>query len=231
MRRFSETMAWPEEKGFAIHAAVNERIGFLRRTYGALLMQLCLTGATTSVVIKTGLITPSTWPIVLIAGLVGVIFVVPRLIVPSASKATQWAGAGLVIGFFGFSLAPLVMIAPPGVLLQAFILTTCAFTGLTMYVLTTRKDFSAWGGALWMGFFAVLGIGIISMFFGGLGSGMMPIYAGAVVLLFGGFILYDTSNILHRFPVNAHMAASVTLLIDFVILFKYIAILLMSARD
>ncbi|MFQ5843917.1 MAG: Bax inhibitor-1 family protein [Planctomycetota bacterium] len=228
MRRFSETMAWPQQGGFAIDAAVNERLGFLRRTYGALLVQLCLTGAATSVVVKANLVTPSTWPIVLIGGLIGILFVVPRLIQPSASKATQWMGAGLVIGFFGFSLAPLVLVAPPGVLLQAFILTAAAFTGLTLYVVTTRKDFSAWGGALWMIFLVLFGIGVLAMF-GGFALGNW--YSIAIVLLFSGFILYDTSNILHRFPVNAHMAASVTLLIDFVILFKYIAILLMSARD
>ena len=54
MRRFADSMQWTEEGGgFAIHAALNERLGFLRRTYAHLLIEICLVGAVSSFVLKT----------------------------------------------------------------------------------------------------------------------------------------------------------------------------------
>ena len=44
-------------------------------------------------------------------------------------------------------------------------------------------------------------------------------------------MLYDTSNVLHHYPVNAHVVAAVMLMIDVVVLFKHIAILLINSRE
>ena len=48
------------------------------------------------------------------------------------------------------------------------------------------------------------------------------------MILFCGFILYDTSNILHHYPTHAYVAAAVALLIDFVVLFQRIVLILIS---
>ena len=60
------------------------------------------------------------------------------------------------------------------------------------------------------------------------GHGAVSSLYAVIMLLFCGFILYDTSNVLHHYPTNAYVAASVTLMVHFVILFQRILIILMS---
>ena len=50
------------------------------------------------------------------------------------------------------------------------------------------------------------------------------------VLLIGGWVLYDTSNVLHRRNVQEHVAASVDLLVDFVYMLIYIAMILLNSQ-
>ena len=230
MRKFAEAIAWAEEGGFAIDAAVSERMAFIRRTYTTLLIQLIGVVLATSLSIKTGLaMTLGLGG--LIIGFVGVIFIMPRLIVPTASRPVQTLGAALLVSFYGLLLSPLVMVAPEGVLIQAAVLTGCVFGGLTAYVFMTKKDFNFLGGMLSAALWILIGVGVISFFFGGFGNTTGLLFSGGAVLLFSGFVLYDTSNIMRRYPTNAHMAASIALLINVVNIFWYIAMILMGSRD
>ncbi len=233
MRTFAQTVAWPEEKGFAIDAAVSDRIGFLRRTYSHLLMELCAVGAVTSLALRIPFLVHNTMPVLLV-GLLGIFFLVPKMLVRGASKGSQYTAAVLLVLFYGIALAPVAWIVREAtgsfaILGQAFIITACIFTGLTAYVFTTRRDFSAWGGFLHMALWGAIAIGIIGMFFGGFAGSNL--YSILIVVLFSGFILYDTSQILHRHHVDEHVAASIALMIDFVILFKHIALILLRSRD
>ncbi|MEE8104648.1 MAG: Bax inhibitor-1 family protein [Planctomycetota bacterium] len=229
MRKFAETVAWPRDQGFAIDVAVNERLDFIRRTYSHLLIELCGVGIVASMAMKSEVLMRNLGALALV-GLLGLFLVVPRLIAPGASKASQYAGAALVTAFYGVLVAPLAAFLPTEVLLQAFILTSCVFGGLTAYVFVTKKDFSAWGGALRMALFAAIGMSLIG-FFWGFGSTTYFWFNIGVVVLFCGFILYYTSNILRHYPTNAHVAASVQLLGAFVNLFIRIALILASSRD
>lgn len=114
---------------------------------------------------------------------------------------------------------------------QAFALTAAVFGSITAYVLTTKKDFSFMRGVLALGFGLAIGLIAVSYFWAGAanivgGTG----FAAAMVLLFAGFMLYDTSNIVHRYAPNQAASAAAKLLLDFVIMFRYILILL-SNRD
>ena len=92
MRRFSQAMAWPQEGGFAIDAALDERMAFVRKTYSTLFIQLIGVALATSLMVKTGL-AEKLWPGGLLIGVLGLIFIVPRLIVPTASRGLQVGGA------------------------------------------------------------------------------------------------------------------------------------------
>ncbi len=111
---------------------------------------------------------------------------------------------------------------------QAFLLTVVIFGSLTAYVFMTKSDFSVWGGALVVGTVALFAIGILSIFFPM--GGMMKWYSYAVVLLFSGWVLYDTSNILHHYSENMAMTAAVALFIDFVIIFWHL-LRILGGRD
>ncbi len=132
---------------------------------------------------------------------------------------------------FGLLLAPVVLHVAnvqPEVLTQAAMLTALVFTGLTGYVFVTRKDFSFLGGALTIGLFAMIGIAIAGSLF----EFTVGLWYSAVgVVLFSGFVLYDTSKILHRYPTTAYVSAAVVLFVDVVLLFMHILSLLMRRDD
>jgi modulator of FtsH protease len=78
---------------------------------------------------------------------------------------------------------------------DAGLLTVGAFTGLSAYAIGSRKDFSRWSGFLFTGLLVLIGVLILNLFLGSPLLGLLAAAAG--VLLFLGFILYDTSTILH----------------------------------
>ena len=237
MRRFADTMDWAEDSGgFAIHAAVNERMGFIRKTYahlaGELVGVFVMAWMTLKIPVLRG-IAEALWTnmLVYLALFFGVAFVSRKLLEGNRAVSTQYAGAGLWVFFLGLLVAPLALIAEArfgslAVLGEAFILTSCVFGGLTAYVFLSKKDFSFIGGALSMITMIVFGISLIGAFMGGLPS----IWSLVWVVLLGGWVLYDTSNILHHRRVDQYVAASVDLLVDFVFMFIHIAMLLMN-RD
>ena len=102
------------------------------------------------------------------------------------------------------------------------------FGGLTTYVLYTGKDFSWMRGILVMAFFGLIVTSLLGFF---MGFSMGLWFSAAIVLLSAGYILYDTSQILHRLPTSMPMTGAILLFTDVVLLFKHILILLMGSRD
>ena len=111
------------------------------------------------------------------------------------------------------------------VVLQALILTATVFISLTSYVMVTKKDFSYLGGGLFSGLIILIVWGFLNSFFDfGLGGRMVFSLVGA--LLFVGYILYDTSLIVHVFGPDDYVVAAVTLYLDIINLFLYLLELL-----
>ncbi|MCP4092082.1 MAG: hypothetical protein GY747_01435 [Planctomycetes bacterium] len=130
------------------------------------------------------------------------------------------------------ALEPSLLLAGGNIVTQAFGLTVGVFGGLSAYALTTKRDFSWLRGALWMGLFGLFAIAIMASVFG-IGENIVSGWGFplAGVLLMGGFVLYDTQKIMQRYPEDMAAMAAATLLIDFIIMFKYMLMLLMSRRD
>jgi modulator of FtsH protease len=132
----------------------------------------------------------------------------------------------------GLLLAPMFAMAYMStesmqVIWNAFGLTALVFGGLTSYVLVTGKNFSAWGGFLFVGLLILIGAIIATFFFSS------PVFQLAVtcagLLLFAGFVLFDTSQILHSLSHREWVAGALTLFIDFINMFIRI-LSLMSGR-
>jgi modulator of FtsH protease len=107
-----------------------------------------------------------------------------------------------------------------GAIYSALTLTACVFGGLTLYTWVSRKDFSYMGASLMIGLFLVIGVGIVNMF---VQSSTLSL-AGAIVsvVLFSGFILYDTSRILRQPHLVPPTLAALSLYLDFLNLFMAI---------
>ena len=106
----------------------------------------------------------------------------------------------------------------PTIAAEAFVLTAITFVGLSLYVVYSKKDFSFMSGFLMTGLIVLVVGGLLNMFF--IQSGMMHfVMSGASVLLFSGFILYDTSNILRYYGTDEHVSATLALYLDVLNLF------------
>lgn len=139
---------------------------------------------------------------------------------------------------FGFLSIGLVVYATgvggAAILLQAAGLTTFVFGGLSAFVLITRRDFGFLGGFLFCGLLTLIGAALLFYFAGPmLGIEMSAAHLGlsiAGVLLFMGYVLYDTSNLLHRYRTDQVVPAALALMIDFIILFRNILVILAARR-
>jgi len=130
------------------------------------------------------------------------------------------------------AIEPSLLLTGNNIVTQAFGLTVGVFGGLSVYALTTKRDYSWMRGALWMGFFGLFAIGIMAAFFG-IGENIVSGWGFplAFVVLMGGFVLYDTQNIMNRYSEDMASMAAAKLMIDFIIMFKYMLMLLMSRRN
>lgn len=128
-----------------------------------------------------------------------------------AVKNSGWAVA-LVFAFTGlsgFSMGPLLqqfLNMPNGSLLIATAagITALIFGSLSAYVLVTRKDYSFMGGMLFMGLIALVLVSLVAMFFS---FPMLHLALAYVsIILFSGFVLYDTSRIVNGGETNYVLA-------------------------
>ena len=111
---------------------------------------------------------------------------------------------------------------------DAFLLASVGFAGLTGYALVTRKDFSFLGGALTMGLFVIIGAGLLNLF---LGSAVFGLAISSVaVLLFGAYVLYDTSRLLRSGEDDA-VGGAISLYLDFFNIFLALLSILSGRRE
>lgn len=169
----------------------------------------------------------------LVLGLfMGVSFLANRWATSETSKVTQFLGLGIFIVAEAVIFVPLIFMSmyyagDASVLMKAGIVTIGLFLGITATVFITRTDFSFLGPILAIVGFVALGFIVSSAIFGfSLGS----VFAFVMVAFAGTAILYETSNVLHRFNTNQHVAASLTLFASIALLFWYI-LTIFSSRD
>ena len=94
-------------------------------------------------------------------------------------------------------------------------------------VMITRKDFSFLRSVLVWGFFIAMGLIAASLLFGwNLGTW----FSVGMIGFAGVAVLYDTSNIMHHYPQDRYVAASMALFSSIALMFWYILRLFMS-RD
>ena len=220
----------------AAHANVDERADFITKTY------LHLAGAIGCfILLEAGLLTaPFTRD--LVGRMVGGRFswlIVLGLFMAVSWIADAWArsATSITMQYLGLSLyvvaeavifLPLLYIAQqmdPATIPTAGIATLALFGVLTGVVFVTRKDFSFLRSILMFGGFAALGLIVVALLFQ---FSLGPIFSVAMVALACGYILYDTSNVLHHYRIGQHVAASLALFASVALLFWYILRLVMA---
>ncbi len=176
----------------------------IKNTYILLSATLLFSALMAGVSIVTAM-PPMTYLISVIAAFVLGIFVLPK----TAQSASGLGMIFLITGLLGFGLGALLtqyLALPrgPEIVGLAMAGTGVIFLGLSGYALTTRKDFSFMGGFLIVGFLVVI-LAIVANLFLAIPALSLAISA-AVILIMSGFILFDTSRIIHGGETNYIMA-------------------------
>ncbi|VAX12986.1 Putative TEGT family carrier/transport protein [hydrothermal vent metagenome] len=176
----------------------------LRNTYTLLSMTMLFSAAmaAVSVFMESG---PGTY-LLSVMGAMGLIWLVlPR-------TANSGAGVGVVFaitGLMGFGLGGvlnqyLALSNGPQLIMTAMGGTGVIFLGLSAYALTTRRDFSFLGGMLFVGMLVILVAALANIFLAI--PAMTLAISSVIIMLMSGFILYDTSRIIHGGETNYIMA-------------------------
>lgn len=202
----------------------------LRNTYMMLSMTLVFSAIMAAVSMSmnvphfTSLIT-----LVLAIGLLW--FVLPR-------TANSNAGVFVVFGFtglLGFGLGPMLnnylALSNGGELIMTALGGTgVIFLGLSGYVLTTRKDFSFLGGLLVAGLLIAIMFMVANIFLNI--PALSLTISAAVIFIMSGFILYDTSRIIHGGETN-YLYATASLYLNIYNIFIHLLHILgaLSGRD
>ena len=139
------------------------------------------------------------------------------------------AGIGVVFAFTGMlgaSLGPMLayylsMANGPALIMQSLAGTAFVFFGLSGIVLTTKKDFSFLGGFLIVGLLVAVVCMLLlfaASFFGYSMPGAHLAISAAIMLIMSGFILFDTSRIVHGGETN-YIRATASMFLNIINLF------------
>lgn len=214
-----------------------DRITFIRRTYAHLaaaiagfiilsagLMTLGIGKLMLSVLASGG---RYSWLVVLGAFmLVGML--ATRLADNTASNNVQLAGLGIYVLAESLIFAPLLTMATyisSSIIPSAALSTLLLVAGLTYTAFTCKKDFSFLRSFLNLAGFIALGAivaGVVCGFSLGVG------FSALMVLLCAGFVLYDTSNIIHHYPTDRPAGAALHLFASIATMFWYVLRIFMS---
>lgn len=218
------------------NASETERAGFIRRTYlhlgGAI---LAFTGLET-LLIQSGvaqsfvhLLQGSKWVWFVVLGLFMVVsYVADKWAHSAISKEVQYAGLGLFVVAEAIVFMPLIYMAlnyAPDLLGHAALLTLLLVAGITFTAFTTKKNFSFLGPILNIGGLIAIGVIVASIAFG---FTLGLVFSGIMIVFAAAAVLYSTSNIIHEYHTEQHVAASLSLFSSVGLLFWYILQFLMS---
>lgn len=205
----------------------------LRNTYMMLAMTMVVSAATAglSMWMNLGF---GAGMIMMIAAIVLIWFVLPKTANTSSGIYVVFAFTALMGAALGPTLNHYLALANGGsIVMQALGGTALVFFTLSGYVLTTRKDFSFMGGFLMTGL-VVLVLVSVALMLGSLFGFHVPAaqlaLSAGIVLLMSGFILFDTSRIIHGGETN-YLMATVALYLDIYNLFTSLLHLLGAMND
>ena len=141
-----------------------------------------------------------------------------------AAKRKAGLNMALLFGFTflsGLTLTPLLssilgMKGGASIVANAFILTTVAFGGLSVFAMNTKRDFTTMGKMLFITLIVVVVAGLINIFFHS--PILQLVIASVSSILFSAFILYDTQNII-RGAYETPIEGAIALYLDFLNLF------------
>ncbi|MEJ7615880.1 MAG: Bax inhibitor-1/YccA family protein [Pyrinomonadaceae bacterium] len=215
----------------AAQASIAERMSFVRKVYALFFAGILFAvgGVALAFTVPRLMVTVGSHPWITLFVMIGAVF---------GAQAVRHAPVVNLLALFGFTALTGVIISPiialytqsnPASILQAGVLTVGIFGGLTAYVFISKRDFSFLRGMVTTGLIVVILAGLLNVLVVG-SSALAFAVSAATLLLFAGFVLYDTSNIIRRYPTNEYVAGALSLYLDALNIFLSLLRLLNSDR-
>lgn len=213
----------------AAAAPLAERMAFLKKVYGLLAISVFLAaGASWTTITNQAFLN-------VVAGNYILFIILEFAAIFFAMWARKKETMGMVALFSftiltGVTTAPVLLVYSGTTVTQAAFMTGLIFAGLSFYTIVSKRDFSFMGGMLTTGLIILIIGGLLNMFIFK-SSGISFLYSAGGVFLFSGFIIYDTFNILKRYPTDEYISATLSLYLDILNLFLMLLHLLGGSRD
>lgn len=173
-------------------------------------------------------------PLLVLMAFIGMSWGAGHLAHKLESKAAQYAAFGAFVVAWSVMFVPMLAMAMlksadsgSNIVESAASVTVFGCVALIATAMITRKDFSFLRSILIWGFFIAMGLIGASLLFGwNLGTW----FSVGMIGFAGAAVLYDTSNIMHHYPEDKYVGASMALFGSIAMMFWYILRLFMS-RD
>ena len=208
------------------NASVEDRSAFIWKCYAHVVGGLFAFAAVLSYLIASGIaaaifnVMTGNWLLV-IGALMLVSMGASHAAHTITSTAGQYAAYAVVVVAQATVFSPAVLWASryPGLLDSAIAVTAVGCVGLIATAMITRKDFSFLRGIVVWGFYlALMAIGASLLFGAQLGTW----FSVAMIGYAGVAVLYSTSNVMHHYPQDRYVAASMQLFASIVLMLWYV---------
>lgn len=212
---------------------------YMRQVYLYMLIAIVVTGASALLAIHVFGVVLMSLPafLVMIAVQLLLVTLIARQI--SSNSLSKHQIMALFLGFTvleGVTLSPILALAPTQGVVMATVSSVVLFVVLSMIGLTTKRDLSGWGTMLMASLIAIIIVSLLSLFFIHV-TILMTIISIVSVILFAGFIVYDSQQIKARYLNGDNKNDDVTaiygalsLYLDFVNLFINLLRLFSNSR-
>lgn len=224
----------------------SERAAFIKRTYfhlGAAILAfvgleaVLISSGVAGDIVQTMFAQRAAW-LVLMVLFVGGGYLAQYMARSGQAVGVQYAGLALYVLLEVLIFLPILTITQlpgmeryAGVPVQAGLVTLLVFGGLTAGVFVSGKDFSWMGPILGVASMLALGLVLVAVLFGPGALNLGVWFSVAMVGLAAGYIIYDTSNVMHRYGPTEHVAASLALFASVALMFYYVIRLFMASRN
>lgn len=220
------------------------RTAFIRATYGHLAGAVAALALLSAFLLSIpgieltvlGILTASPYMWLIVMGVfMFVSHIANKWALSATSKNTQYLGLGMYVVAQAIILLPLLIFAKMKMggsnllIYQAGGVTLAIFLAITFIAFTTKKDFSFLGGMLKIVGFIAMGLIVVAIVFpSAITLGLW--FSVAMAIFASGYILYNTSNIIHQYGTSQYVAAALGLFASVALLFWYVLQIFMS-RD
>lgn len=233
----------PEEKG-GLDQTYNPRLGFVRKVFGILSCQLlftfiCITlfqsPLNSYVIEKSRFFVIST----IVAAVIQLVTAITICYCPKFSRKvpTNYALLSILTASIAYLVGVSTAFLPKEDVILAALLTLSITITLTIYACTTKRDFTMYGAARWIGFWAMFAftfiyIGIVSR---------IVLYSNGIVLLllagvscYGFGLVYDIQLVMggqrHELSMDDYILAAMLIYVDVMKIFMKILEIIMKLK-